>query len=428
MIRYSPWLVTAACMMASGTTGQAQQPNTPPVSAGTTAQPAARASVTTSKLTKADLEEMLAPIALYPDTLLANTLAACVYEDDFKAAAKFVAGGGKVDENTTNDWEPSVKVIAAFPEVIKLLAGNPDWAVAIGEAYIIQGPDVMAAVQTLRARAWENGNLKSSPEQTVVTEGKYIIIEPAKPEVIYVPVYNPSVVYVDNGSNAAAAGVIGFGLGIATGLIIANNMDCNWHGGCVGWGYGGGYHGNVNVNVNRNTNINNNVNINNNNINAGNRPGQGGSQWTPNPSKVSANTKSGAALNNYKGVGSGSTSQANARIPGRTNGSQPIAASKAPASPQPKAANTARPSAPVPRPDAPGNAARPSTTPAKPSTPAARPTTPAARPATPVAKPPSPAPRSSGFNPSSGGGSRSSGGGGGSRGGGGGGGGGGRGR
>lgn len=426
MNRYSPWLVSAACLMASGVTGHAQPPNTPPVSSGTTAPPVTPGSVTTSKLSAADLEEMLAPIALYPDTLLANTLAACVYEDDCKAAGKFVAGGGKVDANTKNDWDASVKVIAAFPEVIKLLSDNPEWAVAIGQAYLVQGQDVMAAVQTLRARAWANGALKTTPEQTVVTEGKYIIIEPAKPDIIYVPTYNPSVVYVDNSANAAAAGVIGFGLGIATGLIIANNMDCNWHGGCVYWGYGGGWHGGYHGGNyhggNNNININGDVNIgsgNGNNIGNGNRPGQEGSQWKPNPDKVRPGATSGQSLNNYKGVGSGSTSQANARIPGRTSGSQPIAAGKAPPTPSPRPSNTARPSAPAARPDSPASrpstpaakpstpATRPSTPAAKPSTPAARPSTPASRPSTPAARP-APAPKPSGFNPS-GGGSRSSG-------------------
>lgn len=146
--------VIAALAMA---TAHAQQPKAPTASAGTT-QPAAAA-----KLSAADLEEMLAPVALYPDTLLANTLAACVYEDDFKAAARFIAGGGKAEQAADKDWDPSVKAIAAFPEVIKLLGDNAAWAVAVGQAYLTQAADVMTAIQSLRARAWTNGALKSTP-------------------------------------------------------------------------------------------------------------------------------------------------------------------------------------------------------------------------------------------------------------------------
>jgi hypothetical protein len=413
MARSTAWLIAAGCAAISGTSAWAQQtPATPPVSAGTTQAAAA------PKLSDADLEEMLAPIALYPDTLLASTLAACVYEEDFKAAAKFVAGGGKADQIASKDWDPSVKAVAAMPEVIKLLGDNTPWAVAVGQAYLTQGKEVMAAVQSLRARAWANGALKSTPQQTVVTEGQVVVIEPADPQVIYVPTYSPAVVYAPppSSGDAAAAGVIGFGLGLATAAIIANNMDCDWHGGCVG------YHGDVNVNVNRNTNINNT------NINAGNRPGQAGSQWQPNQAKMSPNATSGGALNSYKGAGSGGGT---ASVPGRTAGSKPIASGGAPPAPKPRTAETARPSAPTARssgtaakPDA--AASRPSGPAAKPDAPAARPSAPAERPSAPAAKPSAPAsrpsapaaspsssPRSSGFNPSSGGGSRSGGGGGG---------------
>ncbi|MFN0010096.1 MAG: DUF3300 domain-containing protein [Phycisphaerales bacterium] len=455
MQHFTPRLLAALCVMACGVNcpGQAP-PKAPPPSAGTTRPaPASTASTpsTASKLTKADLEEMLAPIALYPDTLLASTLAACVYEEDFKAAAKFVAGGGKVDATTTKDWDASVLAIASFPEVIGLLGANPEWAVAVGQAYLVQGADVMAAAQSLRARAWANGALQTTPQQTVVTEGQTIVIEPAKPEVIYVPSYNPSVVYVDDDDDEVVAGVIGFGLGITTGLILANNMDCYWHSGCVGWGHGGNQ-----ININGDVNIGNSNNINNigsGNTNigngSGNRPAQGGSKWQPNQARMSPGATSGAALNNYKGVGGGTSAggaAANAKVPGRTAGAKPIASGKAPPAPKPKPANTARPSSPTARPSAGPSAApsaRPSGTPAarpssppapRPATPAARPATPSSRPSTPAASPasrpstpaarpaPAPAPRSSGFNPSGGGGSRSASGGsrGGSRGGGGG--------
>lgn len=405
-----------------------QQTATPPVSAGTTQAAAA------TKLSTADLEEMFAPIALYPDTLLANTLAACVYEEDLKAATQFMAGGGNVEQMASQDWDQSVKVIAAFPEVIKLLGDNMPWAVAIGQAYLVQGADVMAAVQSLRARAWANGALKTSPQQTVVTQGQVIVIEPADPQIIYVPTYNPSVVYVDHydSGDVAAAGLIGFGLGITAGLIIANNVDCDWYGGCIGWGHGWGHggwsHNDVDININGDVNIGNrNTTINNigNNNNIGNRLGQEGSKWQPNKAKLSPNAASGASLNNYRGIGSGSTVGANAKVPGRTAEAKPIASRGAAPSSKPREGATARPSAPTARPSAP--AARPSAPAARPSAPASRPAAPAARPSAPTSRPAAPAarppqqaprpaapavrpsssPRPSGFNPGGGGGSRS---------------------
>jgi hypothetical protein len=270
------------------------------------------------RLSAADLEELLAPIALYPDPLLANVLAASCYPEELAQAAR--ATGAVID---SAPWEPSVKAVAKIPDALSMLTQYPDWTTALGEAFILQSQDVMAAVQRLRARAYANGSLKTTPEQLVQTQGDTIIIEPAQPQVIYVPSYQPSVVYVDDPGDEIAAGVIGFGLGITAGLIIANNIDCDWHFGgcCYGCGWGSwGRHGDVDININNNNNININ-NIKNN-----------GNQWKANSNKLSPNLRSGQprALNAYQGVGSGRAQPQGARVPNRQAGAQPIADRAAP--------------------------------------------------------------------------------------------------
>ncbi len=191
------------------------------------------------RLSDADLEEMLAPIALYPDTLLANTLAAAVFIDDLRAAFALQAAGQTADAATRDAWDPTVQSIAEFPEVVKMLGEHTDWAEAIGQANILQGADVMRAVQSLRDRAWANGVLASNEQQTVVTEGPTIIIEPAQPQVIFVPQYNPQVVFVERPSSTSVvtAGLIGFGVGVVVSSIFWNgNVHWGWvHSLRVGW-------------------------------------------------------------------------------------------------------------------------------------------------------------------------------------------------
>ena len=346
----------------------------------------------TPKLSDADLEELMAPIALYPDPLLANFLAASVYPTEVAKAANYVKTKGDPAKIDTFDWEPPVKAIAKIPDAIKMMGEYPDWTAAVGQAYILQAQDVMKAVQNLRARAQANGALTTTPQQTVTTQGDTIIIQPSQPDVIYVPTYNPSVVYVDHydSGDVAAAGIIGFGLGVAAGAIIANNMDCCWHGGYVGWGGGWGGHNDVDIDINRNTNINN---IGNNN-NIGGRPGQEGGAWTPNSSKAQAGRTD--AMNKYRGAGQPGTTAA--RAPGRQGSSAPIASRPAPRpSTQPAAANRpatsaarapAKPAAtPANRPSSPSAASRPATPASRPSIPASRPPAAAPRPSTPQSRP-----------------------------------------
>lgn len=233
-------------------------------------------------LTKEELDDLLAPIALYPDVLLSAVLAASIYPDQVAAAAAMVAGGATEAQIEATDWEDPVKAVANVPEVIAMMAQYPDWTRAIGSAFLVQAWDVMDSIQRLRSIAFDNGVLETTPEQivTVKQETQKIVIMPANPSVIFVPQYNPSVVFVRDNRAVARAGFIGFGAGIAVGAIIWGG-SCNWNGGFVGWGRGWGWGGwgntrvNNNINVNINNNRNNNVNIN----RPGGRPGGGNNQW-----------------------------------------------------------------------------------------------------------------------------------------------------
>ncbi|MBL9148721.1 MAG: DUF3300 domain-containing protein [Phycisphaerae bacterium] len=425
------------------------------------AEVVAQSSVQTPQgagLSQADLEELVGPIALYPDPLLANVLAASVYPDEVQAAGAYLKKGGDPKKAVSQGWEEPVATLAQVPDALKMLVDYPDWTVALGRAYITQSTDLMKAVQELRRRAWDNGSLKSTPQQVVAQSGDTIVIQPAQPQVIYVPQYNPQVVYVDNSSDAVVAGVIGFGVGVAVGAIIANNWDCDWHGGYVCWGPGWGYHGHWSSNNNTNININNNNNINigSGNVNIGNgnnninrpRPGGEGGRWQPDASKVRPSQWGpDAGLSNWKGVGEGTRPVAG-RVPGRTDNTPIARPSTRPAganapSNRPSTMPATKPSLPSSRPSMPSSIPQSRPAQSKPggfdmdngskdfgnrgkqsigggSKPAAKPSVPAARPSAPAYKPaPKPAPRTSGSFGGGGGGGGSRGGGGGGRGGGG---------
>jgi hypothetical protein len=194
-------------------------------------------------LTPEELDGLVAPIALYPDALVAQVLGAATFPYEVVDAAFWV----KDNSNLTGDalmtavdeqsWDPAVKALTQFPSVLDNLAKNLAWTSALGEASATQQQDVMAAVQRMRAKAYAAGNLKSTPQIKVVQESpQTIIIQPANPQIVYVPTYSPTVVYgapvVTPGytsSDVAAAAIISFGVGIAVGAMI--------NGGCCGWGY-----------------------------------------------------------------------------------------------------------------------------------------------------------------------------------------------
>jgi hypothetical protein len=208
------------------------------------------------------LEQLVAPIALYPDALVAQVLGAATFPDEVAAASgwleqnKSLTGAALTQAVDAQQWDPSVKALTQFPSVLDNLAKNLAWTSSLGEAYHNQPTDVMTAVQVLRGKAKAAGNLKSGSQITVVQQSpEVIVIQPTNPQVVYVPTYNPTVVYgtpyVTPGYSTAAVvttAVLAFGVGIAVGAAMNNSWgysywNCNWHGGTVVY-HSTGYYGN----------------------------------------------------------------------------------------------------------------------------------------------------------------------------------------
>src|SRR5437588_5750832 len=158
------------------------------------------------KISNAQLDSLVAPIALFPDQLLAQTLAASTYPLEMIQLQQWTDKNKDLKDKALADavakqpWDPSVQAMAAFPDVIQRLAGNIQWTTDLGNAFLAQQSDVMDAVQRMRGKAESKGTLKTSPQQNVQTKtvegGKQVVvIEPAQPDVVYVPSYDPEVVY-----------------------------------------------------------------------------------------------------------------------------------------------------------------------------------------------------------------------------------------
>jgi hypothetical protein len=166
-------------------------------------QSAAPTPVQAAQQTPEQLQQLVAPIALYPDALVAQILAAATYPDQIVEADRWLQQntnlkgeqlGKEVDKQP---WDPSVKALVEFPSVLANMDKNLSWTSSLGDAYVNQEKDVMNAVQEMRDRAEKAGNLKSTSQENVKKEGKTIVIEPADPEVVYVPEYDPWLVYGD---------------------------------------------------------------------------------------------------------------------------------------------------------------------------------------------------------------------------------------
>src|SRR3984885_4738712 len=201
-----------------------------------------------------ELHQLVAPIALYPDSLVGQILAASQYPTQIVEAQRWMQSNSGLSPEqlaqgaNSQSWDPSVKSLTAFPKVLDNINTNLSWTSALGEAYYSDPQGVLQAVQVMRAQAQAAGTLKSNSQQTVTTQGQTIIIQPADPQVIYVPQYNPTVVYGApvaaypgySGADLALTGVLAFGAGIAVGALISssdgwgyNNWNTNWHGGNV---------------------------------------------------------------------------------------------------------------------------------------------------------------------------------------------------
>src|SRR6266436_267824 len=151
--------------------------------------------------TPENLQQLVAPIALYPDSLVAQILAASAFPEQVVEADRWVQahpdvkGDALAQAVDQQPWDPSVKALTAFPSVLGNMDKNLSWTSSLGDAYYNQQQDVMDAVQEMRQRAQEAGNLKTTPQQTVTSQDSTIIIEPASPEVVYVPAYDPWLAY-----------------------------------------------------------------------------------------------------------------------------------------------------------------------------------------------------------------------------------------
>ena len=207
-----------------------------------------------------ELDQMLAPIALYPDSLLSQILMASTYPLEIVQADRWVEqnknlkGDALAKALEAQPWDPSVKSLVNFPQVLQMMNDKLDWTQKLGDAFLAQQKDVMATIQRLRAKAEKEGNLKSTTEQTVKVEKEYIIIEPASPQVIYVPTYNPVVVYGTWWYPAYPPyyfyppPIYPFAAGVAVGVAWGYAWgSCNWHG------------GDVDIDINKNININKNI-------------------------------------------------------------------------------------------------------------------------------------------------------------------------
>jgi hypothetical protein len=317
----------ASASLLMGNTPTPLLADTPPpdaVAAPNSASPVAEAPASES-FNSEQLDALLAPVALYPDTLLVQTLMATVYPLDVVAASRWLADGNNKSLNgaaletalKSQNWDVSVKSLVPFPQVIEMLNQHLEWTQQLGYAMQTQQPDVFDAVQRLRAQAHAAGNLNSNDQQVVSVEPpppppagappppadapqQVIVIQPAQPDVVYVPAYNPTVVYGAwpypatppvyyppppgyYAGNALLTG-LAFGAGVAITAGLWGWARPSW--GCC-WGRGWGGYSNVNININRYNNI------------STNRPWQGGANgaWRAN----NPNYRQGGGLNRPNG-------------------------------------------------------------------------------------------------------------------------------
>jgi uncharacterized membrane protein YgcG len=233
---------------------------------GQTPQPGqAAANQQTQFMSPGQLDSLVAPIALYPDSLMAQVLAASTYPLQIVTAERWVrqntnlTGKALVQAAGKQDWDPSIQALVAFPTVLQMMNESLDWTTALGNAFLAQQSDVMAAVQRMRMRAQQTGKLQSSPQQQVQTttvEGQpAIVIQPADPQVVYVPSYDPMVMFgaapeyypYPSMAYPVAAGAISFGVGVAVGALFNGCCGAGW-----GWGWGANWGAHPSLYVNNN--------------------------------------------------------------------------------------------------------------------------------------------------------------------------------
>ena len=276
LLRRSCAIVTSGALVLAGLPATAQ--DQPPAAAQQ--PPAAQQSPQAQQLGQGQLQKLLAPIALYPDDLVAQILTASTYPLEVVQAARWVNEHSNVQGQALQDamqqqpWDASVKGLTAVPQVLAMMNDKLDWTQQVGEAFLAQASDVSNAIQQLRAKAAANGNLKTSKQlkvSSVAASGpppappppdvdpamlpppppaEYIMIEPYDPDLYYVPIYDPMVVYGPwpwgdyepfywyPPGYVLGAAIIGFGVGFFVGSALWCHY--NWGGGGGGGGWGGG--------------------------------------------------------------------------------------------------------------------------------------------------------------------------------------------
>lgn len=348
------WLVpallvaTACCGLAQTNPPAGQEPSpAPPPSA-----PARRS--------QAELEKLAMPIALHPDPLISIILPASAYPVEVVQAARFVKDTNNIPKIDEQPWDENVKAVAKFPELIAMMDKDLAWTAKLGQAFVEQPKELMDTIQALRAKAQKAGTLQTTAQQIVTVTNVVIIqtnvaqvvtvtnqivqVQPANPQIVYVPTY-PSTVYYPPPAYVYDpwAPLVTFGAAVAVGAIIANN--CDWHGGgiyvghggMVVWG-GGGYHSDVDVDIDRNVNRGERPTPQSGNraANTSARPTQ--QKWQPDQSRMrSSGATPSADTREARGWG-GSSAQPGQRPAGGSVGARPAQQPSANFSQRPSAA------------------------------------------------------------------------------------------
>jgi hypothetical protein len=245
-VKRTALVVAAAALLAAGILGLVTAQPVPPPPVGP-AMPASGA-----QWTPAQLDQLTAPIALYPDPLLGSILAASTYPLEIVEAERWLEdpahatlqGDALAAALEAQSWDASVKSLVPVPDVLRMMNSNLEWTEQLGDAFLAQQADVMQSVQRLRQRATAQGTLRSTPQQTVASEQNDITIEPTNPDVVYVPYYVPAVYgpwpwpdyppyFFPLPPDVLVGGaLIGFGLGIGIGIFepFWGWYGCNWPG------------------------------------------------------------------------------------------------------------------------------------------------------------------------------------------------------
>jgi hypothetical protein len=243
--------------LQSGCATEPAQPDSPPV-VQSTPQPAQNSEGVLLDVNQSpqQLDQLVAPIALYPDELVAQILAAATYPTQVVEAERWMQahpdlkGDALADAVNTQPWDNSVKALAQVPQVLAMMDKNLSWTSSLGEAYTNDSQAVMGAVQQMRERAQQAGNLKSTPQENVTTQGQTIVIEPASPEVVYVPEYDPWLVYGAPlafypgwvGYPGLFIGGPGIDFGIGIGIGVFGGFGWGWHHWGADWHHRGIVH------------------------------------------------------------------------------------------------------------------------------------------------------------------------------------------